>query len=362
MKEKLSYIIIKSENVLKKILVEVVNCLTTIVWTILWLPMAWKYAMEDSYFPERRRKNVIKRVVENTWWVLKYHRANGFYTLYGLDLHGRSSKEYIDENSFWKKLNKLNYNKGLTSQICLLRDKYMFYKYMQGNSLPVPEVFGIIREGKLYSVNLIEQSWEVLKEEKDYFVKDIDGECASFVKHISTFEEFENILPRIKSGTYILQKAICQSQEMNKLYPNSINTLRIVTVKSGGEIKVLSSLLRVGTSATGNVDNWAVGGLIIGIQSNGTLKKYGFYKPRYGKKTTIHPDSGIVFEGYRISMLQEAYDLAVKAHKFFYNIDAIGWDVALTESGPVFIEGNDNFEITMLQACDRPLKEEWKII
>lgn len=360
MKDRLSRIIINSDKNIKKILVGGVNILTNIVWTILWFPMALKYTMAPSYFPECERKGIVKRLLENMWYVLKYQRANGFYTLYGLDLQGRIEEEYIDENSFWKKLNELNYSKGLTSQICLLRDKYMFYKYMDGNSLPVPEVFGIIREGKLYSIDLNKQPLDTLRNEENYFVKDIDGECASFVKHISTYKELESILPKLKSGSYILQRTICQSQKMNEMNPNSINTLRIVTVNSGGNIRVLSSLLRVGTTATGNVDNWAAGGLAIGIQGNGYLKKYGFYKPGHGLKTSTHPDTGVVFEEYQIPMLQEAYDLAVTAHKFFYNVGAIGWDIAITENGPTFVEGNDNFEITLMQACDRPLKKEWK--
>lgn len=321
--------------------------------------MAIKYATDKSYFEECKRKSVIRRIIENIWWDLRYHRANGFYTLYGLDIKGKLSKGYIDENSFWKKLDKLNYSKGLLSQVCLLRDKYMFYKYMSKNSLPVPEVFGVIKNGKLYSSDLNNISIEKWKNEKDYFVKDVDGECASFVKHISTYKELEKILPNMNKGTYILQKAIHQSEQMKKINSGSINTLRIITVKSGEKIKVLSSLLRVGTNVTGNVDNWAAGGLAIGIQDNGYLKKYGFYKPGHGMKTAIHPDSKIIFEEYKVPMLEEAYKLAIKAHKFFYNVGAIGWDIAITEDGPIFVEGNDNFEITLMQACDRPLKKEW---
>ncbi len=240
----------------------------------------------------------------------------------------------------------------------MLRDKFMFYKYMKANSFPVPEVFGIIKDGKIYSSCLDEQSVDYLKNEFDYFIKSVDGECASFVKHIASFEDFKTVFSKIKNGCYILQRSIHQSEEINKLNSNSINTLRVVTVNSGGNIKVLSSLLRVGTNATGNVDNWAAGGLAIGIQNNGYLKKYGFYKPGYGTKTEKHPDSKIEFEKYKVPMLNEAYELSIKAHKFFYNVGAIGWDIAITEDGPVFVEGNDNFEITLMQACDKPLKED----
>lgn len=360
MKEKLGHIVLSIDGKIKKIFVGGVDCLTTIVWTILWFPMAFRYAMADSYFPEEQRKNVMIRILENVIWVLKYHRANGFYNLYGLDVKGKGSKEYIDEKSFWKKLRKLNYSSGLTSQICLLRDKFLFFKYMKENELPVPEVFGVIKDGKLFTNDLCEQPLNMLENETDYFIKDVDGECASFVKHIAEYSDLKNVLEKIKTGFYILQRSVHQSEKMNEINPKSINTLRIVTVNSKGKINVLSSLLRVGTSETGNVDNWAAGGLAIGIEDNGFLKKYGFYKPGHGLKIAVHPDSHVIFEKYKVPMLKDAYEMAIKAHKFFYNVGAIGWDVAITEDGPVFIEGNDNFEITLMQACDRPLKKEWK--
>lgn len=68
----------------------------------------------------------------------------------------------------------------------------------------------------------------------------------------------------------------------------------------------------------------------------------------------------MVFSNFQVPMYKEALDLACTAHRAFYGIRAIGWDIALTENGPVFIEGNDNFEISLQQACDRPLKKEWK--
>lgn len=312
-----------------------------------------------SYYPECKRKFVLYRLMENVIWVLKNHRANIFYTLYGLDIKGHSSKEFIDEKKFWRGLDKVNYKKGVNSQVCLLRDKFLFFKYMQANSIPVPEVFGIVRNGKLYDMDFKEQPLNAIKNEKDYFIKDVDGQCASFVKHIESFENYLNIQNEMDKGIYILQRSIQQVKKMNELNSYAINTLRIVTVYCNGKPKVLSALLRVGTSKTGNVDNWAAGGFAIGIQDNGYLKKYGLYKPGHGLKAEMHPDSGIVFENFEIPMLNEAYEMACNAHNFFYGVGAIGWDIAITCEGPVIIEGNDNFEITLMQACDRPLKREW---
>jgi hypothetical protein len=51
--------------------------------------------------------------------------------------------------------------------------------------------------------------------------------------------------------------------------------------------------------------------------------------------------------------------MSKKLHSFFYGIHSIGWDIAITEDGPVFIEGNDNWEIPTFQAYDRSFKKKF---
>lgn len=78
---------------------------------------------------------------------------------------------------------------------------------------------------------------------------------------------------------YIFQERVVQSKKTDILNPSAINTYRIVTVNKEGKIYLLTALLRAGAENTGNVDNWAAGGLAIGINENRYLKEYGFYKP-----------------------------------------------------------------------------------
>ena len=65
------------------------------------------------------------------------------------------------------------------------------------------------------------------------------------------------------------------------------------------------------------------------------------------------------FDGYSIENYDEAVLLALEAHKQFYNVEFIGWDIAMSEHGPCIVEGNDNWEVTLMQAADHPLKTEW---
>lgn len=321
---------------------------------------AKKIAFGPSYFPELNQKSVKTKIRENTTWARRYGEVNLFYSLYGFDIVGlRNQDEYIDYYSFMTSRDEINKAGAWWSYLALLRDKFLFYKVLSSNNIPTPSIFAVTRNGLLYNESMEPIPWEGISGEKDYFVKDIDGECASFVKHIKDYNELVLLKEKLQKGGYVFQRRLEQHAGMNIINPEAINTLRLVTINKDGMPYVLSSLLRVGTQKTGCVDNWAAGGLAIGIEDDGHLKEFGFYKPTHGTKTSIHPDTGIVFKDFIIPEYQEARELVCKAHRCFYGIRAIGWDVAITKDGPMLIEGNDNFEISMQQACDRPLKKEW---
>lgn len=294
-------------------------------------------------------------------WFLRYKEFCGFYNLYGFDIAEperdmslfQNYRSFMDDRSKGNKLGRPD------SQVVLLRDKFLFYKYMKSNHVPVPEVFAVMRDGVLFDVNMNPIDDSALQDRENYFVKDVCGECASFVKHVNDYDDFMRLRPEL-NGSYIFQTAVIQNTVMNSINSKSINTLRIVTINKNDKPYLLTALLRVGTEKTGNVDNWAAGGLAVGIQSDGTLKERGFYKPVHGTSSQVHPDSGIAFSDFKVPYYEEAVRLACRAHQLFYNVRSIGWDVAIQEDGPIFIEGNDNWEISLQQACDRPLRNEWK--
>ena len=312
-----------------------------------------------TYSPEKSLKDGRTMKKENIQWVKKFHELNHFYKLYGLDVVGSNLDEYIDYKSFMETRNVANKIGELGSQALLLRDKYLFFKFMKSCGCPVPEVFAVMKDGNLYDEKLNPVDWFFLENEKDYFIKDIDGECASFVKHVTDYAAMQKIREQKKTGRFILQRKITQCEEMNRINPGAINTLRIATINKDGKVYVLTSLLRVGTSKTGNVDNWAAGGIAVGIRPNGYLKEFGFFKPGFGTKISVHPDSKMPLNEFKIPQYEKALQAACEAHKFFYNVRAIGWDVAIADNGPFFIEGNDNWEISLQQVCDRPLRKEW---
>lgn len=321
------------------------------------------FVREESYYPELTRKSSVQRLCDNLWWIMRYGEVNGKYNLYGMDVIERQPlyNDYVDYKSFRRIRNNQNYIRKNHPQTCLLRDKYLFAQYMNKMGIPAAEVFAVQMDGKLYDSQLRQITLDEIKEKKDYFAKEINGECASFIKHIADHSELISCYDEIKEKHLIFQDRLIQCEKMNCLNPTSVNTMRTVTIRKDGEVIVFASEIRIGTTESGIVDNAAAGGILVGVTEDGSLREYGIIKPGHSKITRIkkHPDTGIVFGGFKIPYYQDAMKLVVRAHSALYDVKSIGWDVAFTENGPVLIEGNDNWEITGLQACNGGLKKKW---
>jgi hypothetical protein len=57
-----------------------------------------------------------------------------------------------------------------------------------------------------------------------------------------------------------------------------------------------------------------------------------------------HPDTGVLFSGFAIPRWHDACALAVSAARQFAPIRTVGWDIAITPTGPVVVEGNFTYD------------------
>ncbi len=137
---------------------------------------------------------------------------------------------------------------------------------------------------------------------------------------------------------YIIQELIHQHEEINKIYSQSVNSIRIVTCNFKGKTEVLSAVIRLGQGGN-KLDNASQGGLFCGINEDGTLKKFGYSK--YGETCTVHPQ-GAVFADCRIPNFDKCKELVIDLSNRFLRISKlISWDLAVDENGePTIIEVN----------------------
>jgi len=160
----------------------------------------------------------------------------------------------------------------------------------------------------------------------------------------------QKVYRSVIKSEFVFQETIIQHTVMNMLNPYSVNTIRMDTfLDKEGKVNVLSGLLRMSLKKH-YVDNISSGGCRVGIDLvSGALKKYGYpdFINAGNKVFTCHPETGIVFEDFKLPFIEEAKDLISRAASLMPGLRIIGWDVAITETGPIIIEGNSDYDIRL---------------
>lgn len=160
---------------------------------------------------------------------------------------------------------------------------------------------------------------------------------------LNTNSNFESVYKNLISSEYIFQEILIQHNDLNKLNPTCINTLRLDTFTNNkSETKILSGFLRLGLG-NGIVDNVSSGGVYVAIKpGEGILNCEGYSDFTHGKGRTYksHPLTNQLFEGFKLPFYEEAERLVIDAAQKIPQVKIIGWDVAFLPDGPVIIEGN----------------------
>ena len=141
-----------------------------------------------------------------------------------------------------------------------------------------------------------------------------------------------------KTKQFLVEDYVRQHKEMNRLCKASVNTLRIVTVRKNNKTTVMLRAIRIGNGLR-DVDNFHSGGMYTLFDENGVITKPAM--DREGKLFEVHPVSKVPIKGFKIPYYKESIDLAVTASQKIPQVGLVGWDIAITDKGPVLIEGNE---------------------
>jgi hypothetical protein len=156
------------------------------------------------------------------------------------------------------------------------------------------------------------------------------------VMHSSEFEP-----DRLKRGiNYIIQPFIKQYKVLNDLYPDSVNTFRVITfLRKDGTVELKYALLRFGVNGI-KVDNLSSGGQCLYFEPDGRPSKIAYDTTGHQVGPT-HINTGFRFEDLDIPMFPEIIKKCINSHQQFPYIRLVGWDVCINEAGePKLIEWN----------------------
>ncbi|MBR6407575.1 MAG: hypothetical protein IKS19_03150 [Clostridia bacterium] len=281
---------------------------------------------------KRSGKNRVGLFFDIVWCGLRYGAGYKDYALNEWwNLNGKQRKTFITRginNAVIKKCNDPAYYH-------ILKDKTEFSEY-----------FGeYIRRGQINLAKASLEDFERFMSDRDVVIaKPFDENCGRGVMKLEKkdFPSVKEMYDHIKqTNSLLVEEYIKQHSEISRLYPLSVNTLRVVTIVSDdGTPHILYAFIRIGNGGR-VVDNINNGGMAAPIDlETGVINNVAFDKD--SKYYDTHPYTGTKIVGHQIPMWDKVVETALSAARVVPQLRYVGWDVAVTETGTLLVEGNQH--------------------
>ena len=180
-----------------------------------------------------------------------------------------------------------------------------------------------------------------LEKHEEFMAKPIDGCCGKKIEKIkvSDYKSLDELYQYLQDKNFELEEIIIQNEKVSKIYPYSINTVRVVTILKDNEAHIINASFRIGNNKN-FVDNFNSGGMVAPVDEKlGVVKQPAIDKNK--KLYTVHPLTGEQIQGFEFPYWNEAMEMVKEAAKIIPQVGYVGWDVAFTPNGPSFVEAND---------------------
>lgn len=270
-----------------------------------------------------------------------------------LDKHWVSYQEYAYQYEFYKKSEAER-----EEYVSRLRMGYFYWRYTPGAAKLV------FREKKTFLrvfENYVHRQWlfvpdasyedfERMVTSFDCIVKPYDGKLGIGIFKVykdSDHKDDRMLYETCKKNEMLLEECIEACDELKAFHPQSLNTIRVVTISGPDRACVLSGVLRTGVGES-VIDNSHAGGVSAQINvKEGIVETEG--ADTQGNKYVCHPNSGIKFLGFKIPCWDNIVKTCCEAAKIS-GAPMTGWDVVVNRHGEVeFVEANYGPDMDMMQ-------------
>lgn len=151
------------------------------------------------------------------------------------------------------------------------------------------------------------------------------------------------------SEPLLFEGLVRQTSQFAAFNPTSVNTVRFMTaLYPDGEVRIIATFIKIGRAGK-QVDNAGAGGNVdvcvdveTGRLENAILFE-GWDKIR---DVDVHPDSGVRLKGEVIENWAAIKEEVRGFQRAFPYCKVAGWDIAITDEGPVALEVNDFWDRT----------------
>lgn len=323
-------------------------------------------------------KNIIRLVqkypiTERTRILLDYlklYRAKGLTTdeYYEFEFEERDEEfrqSFLglrEQRYYLEQLNPFKY-------FILARNKYIAHKVLENTGVRISELYCYYQpEGKDYEgmecAGDIQNVLRILKAKKvgACVIKTTEsshGDNVWVIKSI-VFQDNDAVMTRfdgqiirlrdvLGKDALIFESLVCQNKQFSDFNESSVNTVRFMTTLwPDGTANIIATFIKIGRAGK-CVDNAGGGGNVdVCVDTDTGEIKYAIQYDgwRNIKDIEKHPDSGNQLNGVIIENWEAIKSEVIRFQQSFPYCKAAGWDIAITEKGPVVIEVNDMWDRT----------------
>lgn len=231
--------------------------------------------------------------------------------------------------------------------------KRVDYKYYNGKNEPITR----------------EEAEKVISDLKEAIIKPSNRDNGNGIQKIKiadgavqvsgetvTFNE----LGQQTGPNFIVQEVIKQHPVMSAPHPDSVNTLRMVTLRWNNKIHYCLTFARFGTNGAVQ-DNAGTGGICVGITDEGYFVNQAV--DEHANVMDKHPSTDFDFKktSSRIPNFDTYIEFVKKLHQKVLHHHFVSWDIAVGADGePIFLEANFRGAVWLYQlASQKPVLGEW---
>jgi len=311
------------------------------------------------------------------------------YRLYNPGLSKKEILEFVPShmptlNDIWETLNPARYR-------AIFLNKYLFHNFFGRLDIRTPEFYGLFdphhgftATGKsLKSIVELENLISSIKSDV-IAIKPVEGYQAKMVFVVrKVYEKNRQVLKTLKDEelsveyiynkitdkklldsnfksdslsmkvpvrSFIVQEGIIQHSLLSRVLGPILAPLRIVTLIDKDNItRIIGAKLHI-LDYRFAVDANYKDVIVAAIDIETGVIGYG-YKTKDGNLEPLDtaPGCSLAFQGLKIPHWNELINMAKTSARAFPWCRAIGWDIAVEDSGPVLIEGNERWGFTTIQ-------------
>lgn len=342
--------------------------LYSVAWPLVFVYLSWKHTRAlGEKVRQVSGKSRARQVWEQLHVAFRHSISPKKYYVFELFRPERFARAgaYIARYEFKGGLHNLLESRIQNPTRRILNDKAAFFRHCEAAGVAsIPSLMVVHGDGRIERLSEFAGDLPSL----DIFFKPSQGRggrgCERWLlqpdggyvdQHGTRLAESEllaHIKHRAAREPIIVQQALFGHTDLRDLSINVLTTCRVMSIKNEtGGYEVTHAVFKSSTQPKSVVDNFHKGGIVSAVDiATGRL---GPASDAGTKKPCVwfdqHPTTDAQITGRQLPFWQETKALLCRGHAAFPDRITVGWDVAITDRGPVIVEGNVQSGCDMIQ-------------